>query len=59
MSLFSLNRAALTTTSETAKYTKSVSPASRLARIGGLAKYCLIRVKHDHSLHSIRLDWLP
>ena len=42
MSLFSLNRAALTTTSETAKYTKSVSPASELARIGGLAKYCLI-----------------
>ena len=40
--LFSLNRAALTATSKTAKYTKSVSPASGLARIRGLAKYCLI-----------------
>ena len=30
-----LNRAKLTETSETAKYTKNVSPASRLARTGG------------------------
>ena len=57
MSLFSLNRASLTTTSETAKYTKSVSPASGQARIGGLAKYCLIRVKaRSHSsFHPARL----
>ena len=41
----SLNRVALTETFETAKYTKSVSPASRLARTGGSARYCLITVK--------------
>ena len=41
-SLLSLNKAALTATSDTTKYTKSVSPASRLARNEGLAKYCLI-----------------
>ena len=39
MSLFSLNRAALTATFETAKYMKSVSPASGLERIRGWAKY--------------------
>ena len=36
----SLNRAALIETSETAKYTKSVSLASRLVRTGGFARYC-------------------
>ena len=41
----SLNRAALTETSETAKYTKSVSPTLRLARTGGFARYCLIAVR--------------
>ena len=45
LSLSSLNRAALTATSEIEKYTKSVLPASGLARIGGLVKYCLIWVK--------------
>ena len=35
----SLNRVALTETSETAKYTKSVTSASGLARIGGSARY--------------------
>ena len=35
----SLNRAALTETSETAKYMKSVSPAVGLARIGGSTSY--------------------
>ena len=45
MSLSYLNRATLIATSETAKYMKSVSLMSRLARIGGLAKYCLIWVK--------------
>ena len=34
-SSFSLNRAALTTASKTAKYTKSVSSAPRLARTEG------------------------
>ena len=42
---FSLNRVALTTTSETARYTKSVSPASGLARTEGSARYCLIAIK--------------
>ena len=57
MSLFSLNRVALTATSKTAKYTKSVSPVSRLARIGGFAKYCLMWVKaRSHSsFHPTRL----
>ena len=57
MSLFSLNRAALTATSETAKYTKSVSPVSRLVRIGSLAKYYLMWVKaQSHSsFHPARL----
>ena len=56
-SSFSLNRAALTAMSETAKYIKSVSPVSRLARIGGSTKYCLIWMKAwSHSLfHPARL----
>ena len=41
----SLNKAALTKTSETAKYTKSVSLASGLAKIEGFARYCLIVVR--------------
>ena len=45
LSSFSLNRVALTTTSETARYTKSVSQASGLARTGGFARYCLIAIK--------------
>ena len=53
----SLNRAALTETSETAKYTKSVSPALGLARTRGSARYCLIDVKaSSHS--SFHLAWL-
>ena len=51
---FSLNRAALTETSETAKYTKSVSPALGLAKTGGSARYCLIAmmVLSHSSFHS-------
>ena len=41
----SLNKAALTKTSETARYTKSASPASRLARIGVSTRYYLIAVR--------------
>ena len=53
----SLNRAALTETSETAKYTKSVSPASGLARTEGSRRYCLIAVRAlSHS--SFHLAWL-
>ena len=53
----SLNKAALIETSETAKYTKSVSPASRLARIGGSVSYCLIAVRAlSHS--SFHPAWL-
>ena len=44
-SSFSLNRAALTTTFETAKYTKSVSSAPGLVRTRGSARYCLIAIK--------------
>ena len=44
-SAFSLNRAALTATSKTARYTKSVSQDLGLTRIGGLARYCLIAIK--------------
>ena len=36
---YSLNRAALTKTSETAKYTNSVSSASGLVRTGGSTRY--------------------
>ena len=53
----SLNRAALIETSKTAKYTKSVSLASGLARTGGSARYCLIVVRAlSHS--SFHLAWL-
>ena len=57
MSLSSLNRATLTATFETTKYTKSVSSSSKLARIGGLAKYRLIWVKawSHSSFHPARL----
>ena len=53
----SFNRAAITETSETAKYTKRVSPASGLARTGGSARYCLIalRPSSHSSFHSTRL----
>ena len=43
--VFSLNRAALSATSETARYKKSVLLASKLARTGGSARYCLIAIK--------------
>ena len=53
----SLNKAALTETSETVKYTKSVLSASRLARIGGSARYCLIAMRaFSHS--SFHPAWL-
>ena len=53
----SLNRAALTKTSKTAKYTKSVSPASGLARTGGSARYYLIAMRAlSHS--SFHPTWL-
>ena len=50
---YSLNRAALTETSETIKYTKSVSPASGPARTGGSTRYCLIdaRASSHSSFH--------
>ena len=53
----SLNRAVLTETSETAKYTKSVLPASGLARTRGSARYCLIaaRASSHSSFHPV---WL-
>ena len=53
----SLNRAALTKTSEIVKYTKSVSPTSRLARTGGSARYCLIAVRalSHSSFHPAQL----
>ena len=41
----SLNRATLTETFETAKYTKSVSPASGLVMTEGSARYYLIAVR--------------
>ena len=53
----SLNMAVLTETSETAKYTKSVSPASGLARTGDSARYRLIAVRaSSHS--SFYPAWL-
>ena len=53
----SLNRATLTETSEIAKYTKSVSPASGLTRTEGSTRYCLIVVRAlSHS--SFHLAWL-
>ena len=53
----SLNRVGVTETSETARYTKSVLPASGLARAGDSTTYCLIAVKaSSHSLfHPARL----
>ena len=55
--LSSLNRAALTETSETGKYTKSVSQTSRLTRTGGSARYYLIAMRaSSHS--SFHLAWL-
>ena len=54
---YSLNRAALTKTSEISKYTKSVSSASGLARTGGSTRYCLIVVgASSHS--SFHSAWL-
>ena len=53
----SLNRAALIETSETAKYTKSAFPASRLARTGGSARYCLI-IARASSHSSFHPAWL-
>ena len=54
---YSLNRAELIETSETARYTKSVSPDSGLARTRGSARYCLIAVRASShsSFHSARL----
>ena len=53
----SMNRATLIETSETAKYTKSVSSASGLARTGGSTRYCLIAVRAlSHS--SFHPTWL-
>ena len=53
----SLNKAALIETFETARYMKSVSPASGLARTGGYARYCLIVMKASShsSFHPARL----
>ena len=53
----SLNRATLTETSETAKYTKSVSHASGVARTGGSTRYYLIAMRAlSHS--SFHPAWL-
>ena len=54
---YSLNRATLTKTSETAKYTKSVSLTSGLARTGGFSRYCLIVVRAS-SHFSFHPAWL-
>ena len=53
----SLNGAALTETSETAKYMKSVLPTSGLVRTRGSTRYCLIAVRalSHSSFHSV---WL-
>ena len=53
----SLNRTILTETSETAKYKKSVSLASGLARTRGYARYYLIAVRASShsSFHLARL----
>ena len=55
----SLNRAALIDTYEIAKYTKSVSPALGLVRIGGSTRYRLTAMRLYHIPHSIRPGWLP
>ena len=55
--LYSLNKATLTATSETAKYTKSVLLASRITRTRGFARYCLIAMRAlSHS--SFHPAWL-
>ena len=54
---YSLNRATLTKTSETAKYTKSVSLASGLVRTGGSVRYCLIAMRSS-SHSSFHPAWL-
>ena len=53
----SLNRVALTKTSKTGKYTKSVSLASWLVRTGGSVRYCLIVVQalSHSSFHLARV----
>ena len=53
----SLSRAVLTETSETAKYMKSVSPASGLVRTRDSTRYCLIVVRalSHSSFHPV---WL-
>ena len=53
----SLNKAALTETSETASYTKSVSMASGLTRTRGSARYCFIAVRSS-SHSSFYPAWL-
>ena len=53
----SLNKATFTETSETAKYTKSASPASGLARTGGSVRYYLI-VGRASSHSSFHPTWL-
>ena len=53
----SLNKATLIKTSETAKYTRSVSLASELAMTGGFTRYCLLAVRAlSHS--SFHPAWL-
>ena len=53
----SLNKATLIKTSETAKYTRSVSLASKLAMTGGFTRYCLLAVRAlSHS--SFHPAWL-
>ena len=53
----SLNRATLIDTSKIARYMKSVSSASRLARTGGSTRYCLttLRASSHSSFHPTRL----
>ena len=53
----SLNRAAFTKTFETAKYTRSVSPALELVRTGGSTRYNLITVRASShsSFHPVGL----
>ena len=58
--LSSLNSTTLTQISETARYTKSVSPASGLARTGASARYCFIvmRASSHSSFYPTRLAHL-
>ena len=57
MSLFCLNRMALTTTSKNAESIKSVSSVSGRLRIGGFSKYCLMwmKARSHSSFHPARL----